>query len=219
MKLHKEGFGIIIYTLIIVTAIIVLINYFLPSQTIFHYISYGILGIFLFLIIQFFRVPLFKIELNENAILCPADGKVVVIEEVEENEYFKGKRLQISVFMSPLNVHVNRYPISGLIKYVKYHPGKYLVAWHPKASTENERTTIVVEDSKKREVLTRQIAGALAKRIKYYAKEQQNAIQGDELGFIKFGSRVDLYLPIGTKVAVKINDVVKGGKTILAYFE
>lgn len=140
MKLHKEGFGIILYTLIIVTAIIVLINYFLPTQTIFHYIGYGILGIFLFLIIQFFRVPIFKIELNENAILCLADGKVVVIEEVEENEYFKGKRLQISVFMSPLNVHVNRYPISGLIKYVKYHPGKYLVAWHPKASTENERT-------------------------------------------------------------------------------
>ena len=219
MKIHKEGFGIILYTIIAIALIVVTLNYFIPQQSILHYLMYAVLAIVFYLIVQFFRVPIFKIEINENAILCPADGKVVVIEEVEETEYFKDKRLQISVFMSPLNVHVNRYPISGLVKYVKYHPGLYLVAWHPKSSTENERTTIVVEDNKKREVLTRQIAGALAKRIIYYAKENQQIKQGEELGFIKFGSRVDLYLPLGSKVAVNINQVVKGGKTVLAYFE
>ena len=148
--------------------------------------------------------------------LCPADGKVVVIEETTETEYLKDKRIQISVFMSPINVHINRNPISGVVKYFKYHPGKYLVAWHPKSSTENERTTVVTENSAGTPVLFRQIAGALARRIVWYVKEGDTVTQGDQFGFIKFGSRVDIFLPLGTNVKVAIGEVVKGGKTILA---
>ena len=150
--------------------------------------------------------------------MCPADGKVVVIEETEETEYFHDRRLQVSIFMSPTNVHVNRNPISGIVSYFKYHPGKFLVAWHPKSSTENERTTVVVKKANGVEVLFRQIAGALARRIVWYVKEEQTVTQGDEFGFIKFGSRVDLFLPIGTKVNVQIGDKVVGGKTIIATF-
>ncbi|HXU26355.1 MAG TPA: phosphatidylserine decarboxylase family protein, partial [Bacteroidia bacterium] len=149
-------------------------------------------------------------------IICPADGKVVVIEEVEEPEFFKGKRLQVSIFMSPTNVHVNRYPISGTVKYAKHHHGKYLVAWHPKSSTENERTTVVVERKDGTQILFRQIAGALARRIVMYSKEGDVATQTEQFGFIKFGSRVDVFLPIGTKVNVQLNEVVKGGITVLA---
>ncbi len=171
----------------------------------------------LYIILQFFRNPARNTP-TESAIIAPADGKVVVIEEVEEPEYFKGKRLQLSIFMSPFNVHVNRYPISGTVTYVKYHPGLYLVAWHPKSSTENERTTVVVKDGEGREVLFRQIAGALAKRIVHYSKVGDAAAQGGEMGFIKFGSRVDVYLPVGTKVNVTLNQVVRGGETVIASF-
>ena len=148
--------------------------------------------------------------------MAPADGKVVVIEEVEETEYFKDKRIQVSIFMSPFNVHINRNPISGIVKYAKYHAGLYLVAWHPKSSTENERTTVVYEKANGMQILMRQIAGALARRIVYYVKEGDSVVQGNEMGFIKFGSRVDLFLPIGTKIDVKLNDVVKGGKSTIA---
>jgi phosphatidylserine decarboxylase len=157
-----------------------------------------------------------EVPLNEAHVLSPADGKVVVIEEVEEPEFFQGKRLQVSFFMSPFNVHVNRNPVSGFIKYFKYHPGKYLVAWHPKSSTENERTTTVIERPNGVQILFRQIAGAMARRIVWYVKEGQAAKQGGEMGFIKFGSRVDVFLPLDAKVTVGLNQVVKGGVTVLA---
>ena len=157
--------------------------------------------------------------MNENNILAPADGKVVVIEKTEEPEYLKDKRIQVSIFMSPLNVHINRYPLSGKVNYVKYHPGQYLVAWHPKSSTENERTTIVVEHKNKTEILFRQIAGALARRIVYYCKEGEEAMQGKEFGFIKFGSRVDVFLPENAKINVQLGQVVTGGETVIASFQ
>ena len=174
-----------------------------------------ILG-FLIIILQFFRNPKRNTVLNEKHIIAPVDGKVVVIEEVEETEYFKDKRLQVSIFMSPINVHVTRYAMSGTVNYSKYHPGKYLVAWHPKASTENERTTIVLENRSFGEILYRQIAGALAKRIVNYAKKGDEIVQGTDAGFIKFGSRVDLFLPLDTKLTVKLGDVVKGGTQVIA---
>ncbi len=179
--------------------------------------SVQLLGLFvLIIILQFFRNPKRTVALNENHILAPVDGKVVVIEEVFEAEYFKDKRLQVSIFMSPINVHVTRYAISGLVKFSKYHPGKYLVAWHPKASEENERTTVVVENASFGAILYRQIAGALARRIVNYAQEGMQVVQGTDAGFIKFGSRVDLFLPIGTKINVVLNEKVVGAKTIIA---
>jgi phosphatidylserine decarboxylase len=172
--------------------------------------------VFLIIILQFFRNPTIKPTLGDNLVICPADGKVVVIEEVMETEYFNEKRIQVSVFMSPFNVHVNRNPVGGIVKYFKYHPGKYLVAWHPKSSTENERTTTVIENPHGIQILFRQIAGALAKRIVWYVKEGQSVQQTGEMGFIKFGSRVDIFLPLNAKVNVELNQVVKGGRTILA---
>jgi phosphatidylserine decarboxylase len=172
--------------------------------------------VLLIIILQFFRNPKRAVLLNENQILAPVDGKVVVIEEVYEGEYFKEKRLQISIFMSPVNVHVTRYAVSGIVKFSKYHPGKFLVAWHPKASEENERTTIVVENKVFGAVLYRQIAGALARRIVNYAEEGMQVIQGTDAGFIKFGSRVDLFLPLGTPINVVLNQKATGGKTIIA---
>lgn len=169
-----------------------------------------------FLIVQFFRNPKRDTALNDAHIVAPVDGKVVVIEEVFEKEYFKDKRLMVSVFMSPINVHVTRHPVGGVVKYSKYHPGKYLVAWHPKASEENERTTVVVENEVTGEVLYRQIAGALAKRIVNYAKEGDEVIQGSDSGFIKFGSRVDVFLPVGTPLEVKLNQKVRGGISLIA---
>jgi phosphatidylserine decarboxylase len=169
-----------------------------------------------FLIIQFFRNPKRDTVLNNEHVMAPVDGKVVVIEEVFEKEYFKDQRLMVSVFMSPINVHVTRHPVSGVVKYSKYHPGKYLVAWHPKASEENERTTVVVENPVAGEVLYRQIAGALAKRIVNYAEVGQEVVQGEDSGFIKFGSRVDVFLPLGTPLEVKLNQKVKGGLTVIA---
>lgn len=212
MKLHKEGYTIIAVGLLILGAI-QLLNYFLFQYTewlwLFLLLSLGVV-VMAVLIIQFFRVPKREIVADENTILCPADGKVVAVEEVQETEYFNDKRIQLSIFMSPLNVHVNFNPISGIVKYVKYHPGLFLVAWHPKSSTDNERTTMVVGHESGKEVLYRQIAGAVARRICYYIAEGDQVKVGNEYGFIKFGSRIDLLLPLDTKLNVKIGDKVKG---------
>ncbi|MCC7532367.1 MAG: phosphatidylserine decarboxylase family protein [Bacteroidia bacterium] len=216
MMLHKEGNATIFITIAVLFAINAIVQFLLPEmvlvQNIFLILSIGLLII----VLQFFRNPKITPTLGENLVISPADGKVVVIEQVEETEYFKEKRLQISVFMSPFNVHVNRNPVGGLVKYFKYHKGLYLVAWHPKSSTENERTTTVIETKSGVQVLFRQIAGALAKRIVWYVKEGQHVAQADEMGFIKFGSRVDIFVPIGTKINVELNQVVKGGRTVLA---
>lgn len=214
--LHREGKATIFLTLLFLLVINFPVHYFLPEITWLHNVLLALSIVFLVIILQFFRNPTVITPLNAAHVISPADGKVVVIEEVEEPEYFQGKRLQISVFMSPFNVHVNRNPISGIVKYFKYHPGKYLVAWHPKSSTENERTTTVIQHPNGTDVLFRQIAGALAKRIVWYVKEGQPVVQGSEMGFIKFGSRIDIYLPIGTKVNVQLEEKVKGGKTVLA---
>ena len=215
IRFHKEGYKIIVIAFILSITGILLAEKFIEIIWVVKAIQIIILA-FLFIVLQFFRNPKRATNLNENTIIAPVDGKVVVIEEVEEPEYFKDKRLQVSIFMSPINVHVTRYAMSGSVKYSKYHPGKYLVAWHPKASTENERTTIVLDNKVFGEVLYRQIAGALAKRIVNYAKEGTEVIQGTDAGFIKFGSRVDLYLPIGTELTVKLGDVVKGGTQVVA---
>jgi phosphatidylserine decarboxylase len=215
LSFHKEGYKIIAFTFLIVLSGILLSEKFIEL----YWLQKGIqtvLIIFLIIVLQFFRNPKRITEINDHQIIAPVDGKVVVVEEVEEPEYFKGKKLQVSIFMSPINVHVTRYALSGLVKYSKYHPGKYLVAWHPKASTENERTTIVIKNKTFGEVLYRQIAGALAKRIVNYAEEGENVIQGTDAGFIKFGSRVDIFLPLDTKLAVKIGDKVKGGVQVIA---
>jgi phosphatidylserine decarboxylase len=212
---HKEGSKIILVATLLFVATIVLAGEFIDLT----WLRMGIQLIALFfyiIILQFFRNPNRSIVVNDNQIVAPVDGKVVVIEEVFESEYFKDKRLQVSIFMSPINVHVTRYAISGLVKYSKYHPGKFLVAWHPKASTENERTTVVIESKVFGEILYRQIAGALAKRIVNYAEEGTQVVQGTDAGFIKFGSRVDIFLPLGTKVNVKLNEVATGNKTIIA---
>ena len=216
MKLiHKEGYRIILNTIIILSGL----NYAIAFFGIEWLNTITLTGsIIIFLtILQFFRNPIRIVTAAENEVVAPADGKVVVIEEVEETEYFKDKRLQVSIFMSPINVHVNRYPINGKVQYAKYHPGKYLVAWHPKSSTKNERTTIVVENDKIA-VLFRQIAGALARRIVMYSKENDIVNKGDDFGFIKFGSRVDLFFPVGTKIEVELNQIVKGNKTIIASY-
>ena len=215
---HKEGYKIIFISLVSFIAAIISIDKFIDISWLKMALQLVVLFFFV-MILQFFRNPKRIVSLNENHIIAPVDGKVVVIEEVFEAEYFKDKRLQVSIFMSPINVHVTRYAMSGKINFSKYHPGKYLVAWHPKASTENERTTIVVENKTFGEILYRQIAGALAKRIINYAEEGTQVIQGEDAGFIKFGSRVDLYLPLGTKIAVKLNDKAVGGKTIIAIKE
>jgi phosphatidylserine decarboxylase len=215
LHFHREGYKIIAITFAIVIAGVLASDRFIELFWLQKTVQIALL-IVLILILQFFRNPKRKTELNENHIIAPVDGKVVVIEEVEEPEYFQDKRLQVSIFMSPLNVHVTRYALSGKVKYSKYHPGKYLVAWHPKASTENERTTIVVENKTFGGILYRQIAGALAKRIVNYAKEGEEVVQGTDAGFIKFGSRVDVFLPLGTKVNVKIGDTVKGGVQAIA---
>lgn len=214
MTLHREGFKIIFYTLLILVGLNGILEYLGPDT--WYTKTVEILSlIFFILIVQFFRNPKRITPNDDNAIIAPADGKVVVIEEVDETEYIKGKCRQISIFMSPVNVHVNRYPVSGDVLYEKYHPGKYLVAWHPKSSTENERTTVVVAH-KNGNVLFRQIAGALAKRIVCYAKVGDKASAGAEFGFIKFGSRIDIYLPLEAKVNVKLNQKTTGGETIIA---
>jgi len=212
---HKEGGRIILGSTTITVVLLLLADSFISTIWLQKTIEIIVL-LFLLIILQFFRNPFRKVEINDNHIISPVDGKVVVIEEVFEGEYFKDKRMQVSIFMSPINVHVTRYPVNGLVKFSKYHPGKFLVAWHPKASEENERTTIVVENKVFGEILYRQIAGALARRIVNYAKEGTQVVQGTDAGFIKFGSRVDLFLPIGTEISVKLNQKAIGGKTIIA---
>ncbi|MEZ7498786.1 phosphatidylserine decarboxylase family protein [Flavobacterium sp. Arc3] len=212
---HKEGTKTIVLGIIFTATALLLSDYFIDTvwlKMILQIAAFLILVI----ILQFFRNPKRSVIRNENQILAPVDGKVVVIEEVYEGEYYKDKRLQVSIFMSPINVHVTRYPISGIVKFSKYHPGKFLVAWHPKASEENERTTIVVENNTFGTILYRQIAGALARRIVNYAEVGMQVAQGSDAGFIKFGSRVDLFLPIGTPINVVLNQKAIGGKTIIA---
>lgn len=214
MTLHREGTSIMLWSTIIIAILSGLTYYFLGCccPIIYWLLQVGFL-VLLGLIVQFFRVPNRTCIGGENDIMCPADGKVVVIEETTESEYFKDRRIQVSIFMSPLNVHANYHPIKGLVKYVKYHPGLFLVAWHPKSSTDNERSTLVVEHSSGKEVLFRQVAGAVARRICYYPTEGQYVAVGQEFGFIKFGSRIDLFLPLGTKIDVAIGDVVKAKLT------
>ena len=209
---HKEGIFIIVTSFIIISILIIINDQF-------NYNLKTLVNIFLMLILilifQFFRNPKIKVNFDENYLLSPADGKIVIIEEVNEPEFFKDKRLQVSIFMSPINVHVTRYPMNGKIIFSKYHPGKYLVAWHPKSSTKNERTTIVLENEKFGKILYRQIAGKIARRIINYAKVGDQATQGEDAGFIKFGSRIDLFLPLNSKINVKLDQVVKGGQTII----
>jgi phosphatidylserine decarboxylase len=219
IKFHREGAA----SIFIVTCLLVALNfglyYFLPDLEWFNNIIIFLSIIFLIMILQFFRNPERFTPVHEKHVISPADGKVVVIEEIEETEYFKDRRIQVSIFMSPVNVHVNRNPISGFVRYSKYHPGKYLVAWHPKSSTDNERTSIVIENPAiGKTIMMKQIAGALARRIVNYSREGQGVWQGKEFGFIKFGSRVDVILPLGTKINVKLQEVVRGGETVIAEF-
>jgi phosphatidylserine decarboxylase len=216
MKIHKEGYNSITAVSIVAVVLLIAIHYFFPVQTIFHYIGYLALLVCWIIVVRFFRMPFREIVQDSDIAMCPADGTVVAIEEVFVDEFFNDKRLQVSVFMSPNNVHVNRYPVSGKIVYTNYWPGSFLVAWHPKSSTENERNTVVVEHNKYGPIMIRQIAGALARRIVCYSKTNERIVQGKELGFIKFGSRVDLYLPLDAKVEVSLEQKVKGGITPIA---
>jgi phosphatidylserine decarboxylase len=218
MKFHKEGIPSLIITLLVIGLLNWLSHTFFSNYSLVLWLVYALSAFLLITILQFFRNPSRSLVIDENKIIAPADGKVVVIEEVMETEYFKDKRMQVSIFMSPINVHINRYPIAGIVKFVKYHPGLFLVAWHPKSSTDNERTTIVVEHRNKQQILFRQIAGALARRIVFYCKENDVAQQGGEFGFIKFGSRVDIFLPLSSKVLVQLNDVTVGGESVIAEF-
>ena len=211
---HKEGFKIIIVTFLLTSLISIFSEYYIESYILRKPIQITSLFI-LILILQFFRNPKRKTKLDKNHIIAPVDGKIVIIKEVLEEEYFKERKLQVSIFMSPLNVHVTRYPISGKVVFSKYHPGKYLVAWHPKSSILNERTSIVVKNDSVGEILYRQIAGALARRIVNYAKKDLNVVQGEDAGFIKFGSRIDLFLPVKSNVNVSIGQKVKGGITVI----
>ena len=211
---HKEGFTIIIVSFVLIAVATMLTEQFISLKWLRITLQITLL-VFLVLILQFFRNPDRPPLALRDAVVSPVDGKVVIVKEVEEHEYFKGKRLQVSIFMSPLNVHVTRYPVSGKVVFSKYYPGKYLVAWHPKSSTLNERTTIVVDNPSYGEVLYRQIAGAVARRIVNYAEEGQTVTQGTDAGFIKFGSRVDVFLPIKTSILVKEGQVVKGGVTLI----
>ncbi|MFZ4614141.1 MAG: phosphatidylserine decarboxylase family protein [Bacteroidia bacterium] len=215
MKFHKEGYTSLI--IVIVTGIVLILfsNFF--GNKLLIYLSYIISLFLIIVVIQFFRNPIRILKLDENSIISPADGKVVVIENVFEPEYLKTNCIQISIFMSPTNVHINRNPVSGIVSFFKYHPGKFLVAWHPKSSTENERTTIAIKTAKGEEILMRQIAGALARRIVWYCKENDVVKQTNEFGFIKFGSRVDLYLPLTSKINVQLNQIVKGGISEIAF--
>ena len=213
---HKEGYQIIMTSFVIAAAIALGAEYKLEDQYILKMVLQLFALIQLVLVLQFFRNPKRETPINENHLIAPVDGKVVIIQEVFEKEYFKDQRLQVSIFMSPLNVHVTRYTMSGTVKFSKYHPGKYLVAWHPKSSELNERTTIVLENENFGEILYRQIAGAVARRIVNYAEVGDSVVQGEDAGFIKFGSRVDLFLPLGTPLDIALNDIVKGGVQTIA---
>jgi phosphatidylserine decarboxylase len=216
MKFHKEGWPSLFIVLVFSAIIIAIAHYFFPGYLIAHWFTYFLSGFLILTILQFFRHPSRTYTTAEHFVVAPADGKVVVVEETVEQEYFKDKRLQVSIFMSPVNVHVNRFPVSGVVSFFKYHPGKFLAAWEPKSSTDNERTTVVVRKPNGVEVLFRQIAGALARRIVWYCKEGDKAEQCGEMGFIKFGSRVDLFLPLDAKIKVKIGDTVKGSQSVIA---
>lgn len=216
MTIHREGRKLLFWMLIVLAAINFGLNKWIPEQdTVLNVVL--LLSVVLYLIVlQFFRSPYIKLPNEEKLVFAPADGKVVVIEETMEEEYLNEKRKQVSIFMSPVNVHVNRSPIAGIVEYFKYHPGKYLVAWHPKSSFENERTTMVIKNQNGVKILVRQIAGALARRIKWYVKEGTPLAQGGEFGFIKFGSRVDIFLPLDAEVLVSIDEKTKGGRTPIA---
>ncbi|MFT4031099.1 MAG: phosphatidylserine decarboxylase family protein [Siphonobacter sp.] len=216
MTIHREGIATLSLALVILLAINATVAYLVPEQTLIRQLIIFASIILYLIILQFFRSPKRYTQQNSKHIIAPADGKVVVIEETVETEYFKEPRRQVSIFMSPVNVHVNRSPISGVVSFFKYHPGKYLVAWHPKSSTENERTTIVVKHDSGVEILFRQIAGALARRICWYVKEGDTVTQGAEFGFIKFGSRVDIFLPLDAKIVVKLGDKPVSGETVIA---
>ncbi|HEX5168610.1 MAG TPA: phosphatidylserine decarboxylase family protein [Cyclobacteriaceae bacterium] len=216
MTIHKEGRTLLFVLLIILFGLNWAIAKYWHQQLILQDVILGLSIIFYLLILQFFRNPIFTVEKNDRHVLAPADGKVVVIEETTETEYLNERRIQVSIFMSPINVHINRMPVGGAISFFRYHAGKYLVAWHPKSSSENERTTLVAKMPNGTEILFRQIAGALARRIKCYVKEGQYLGQGDEFGFIKFGSRVDVFLPVNATVKVKTGDKTNAGKTVIA---
>jgi len=218
VKIHKEGYTIILVTFAVLVCINALVYFLTSSWLWLFYLLTAISIVFFFLIVQFFRIPKRNPIVDGNKIIAPSDGKIVVIEEIIEQEYFNDKRIQLSIFMSPLNVHAQWYPIPGIVNYFKYHPGKYLVAWHPKSSTENERSTIVIKKDAGQEVMFRQIAGAVARRIICYAKEGDQAVQGENCGFIKFGSRIDVILPLDAKILVDLNTKTVGSETVLAEF-
>lgn len=216
MKIHKEGRRILLFTLLGLLVVNLLLYQFNAVHVTFNKIFSAISVIVFLLLLQFFRSPFRNLILHEDLIIAPADGKVVVIEDVHEPEFFNDVRKQISIFMSPINVHITRNPVAGVVKYFKYHPGNYFVAWHPKSSTKNERTTVVVTSTAGPDILFRQIAGAMARRIVWYVKEGDEVSQGEEFGFIKFGSRVDVFVPVDTEVKVNIGQKTKGGQTVIA---
>ncbi len=216
MRIHKEGYATIALTIVVLLALNLLAGFFLSEIHLLRQLLFVVSIVLFLLVLQFFRHPQRKITRNEKQIIAPADGKVVVIEETQEDEFLKDRRIQVSIFMSPVNVHVNRYPMSGKVVYSRYHPGLYLVAWHPKSSTENERTTVVIENGAKTQVLLRQIAGALARRIVCYPQDGWMVKQGEEMGFIKFGSRVDLFLLLDAKIKVQLDQKTRGGETVIA---
>lgn len=216
MKFHREGYKLIFLAAIILLAINLPVYFLVEGFLLTKYILLALSLLVFILVLQFFRVPKRIVVQHDSQVISPADGKVVAIEEVTETEYFNDRRIQVSIFMSPVNVHINWYPVDGVVRYSKYHPGKFLVAWHPKSSTENERTTVVVETPKKQEVLFRQIAGAVARRIVCYSKVDEQVEQATEYGFIKFGSRVDLLLPLNSEILVELNQKVRGSQTVIA---
>jgi phosphatidylserine decarboxylase len=219
MRIHKEGYMTILATFLFVATVLLVLNHITEHQTWFHLFMYA-LGLWFFVsVVRFFRSPKREPNKAEHVVLCPADGKVVVIEKTREPEYFKDERIQVSIFMSATNVHVNWFPVSGTVIYCNYHPGKHMVAFNPKSSLENERSTTVLKTPDGKEVLVRQIAGAVARRIVTYPKVGETIVQGDEMGFIKFGSRVDILLPPDTKIDITLNQIVKGTQTVIGKFE
>lgn len=216
MTIHKEGYTIIAGTAVLCSAIVFGLTTVLDPSNVWFWLAAAPVFVFFYLVVQFFRLPSRTNRAAANELVAPCDGKVVVIEETEEPEYFKGKRIQVSIFMSPLNVHANWVPCEGEVTYAKYHKGLYLVAWHPKSSTDNERTSIVIKHTNGKEVLFRQIAGAVARRIVYYVKPGQRVERNEQFGFIKFGSRVDIFLPVGSEVVAKMGQVTKGNETVIA---
>ncbi len=216
MSIHREGYKILIFGFILLILFNVLLWVILPGNMLIRWLAVLFSLMMYTFLLFFFRLPARRLDPDPGLVYAPADGKVVVVEETEEKEYFRDLRLQVSIFMSPFNMHSNRYPVSGKIKYVEYHPGNYMVAWHPKSSELNERSTIVIETDTGKEILIRQVAGAVARRIVTYAKLSDNVRQGDELGFIKFGSRVDIFLPVGTEIEIPLLQQVKANKSVIA---